>query len=209
MGEIWQEFLLLAVAHVFAVASPGADFAVVLKNTLVRGRKHGTVTAIGVGLGILVHVTYTLLGVSVVLKHFPFVFDAVKIIGALYLSYLGIQGLRSRARKSRTSVEQKPMALSLGNAFRTGFLTNVLNPKVTLFFVALFTSIVSSEREMIIQVGYGLWLSLYTMLWFAFVAWIFSRQRILSWYESHGHYFDRAMGVFLIYLALKLLVDSV
>ena len=201
-----NEFLLLATAHLFAVASPGADFAIVIKNTLQSGKTTGLATAFGVGLGILVHMAYTLFGVAIILAQSETLFSLVKYAGAAYLLWFAYRSFQSRKTDTNPVNALKHIELSFLQAVRQGFVVNVLNPKVTLFFVALFTNIVSPSTPLWIQVSYGLWLSFYTMLWFALVAWGFSRQVVLIWYRQHGHYFDWAMGCILLLIAARLIV---
>lgn len=200
-----NEFLLLAMAHLFAVASPGADFALVLKNTLQGGRQIGIATAIGIGGGILVHVGYTLLGVSLILAQSETLFSIVKFAGAFYLLWLAYKSFQSRRRTSESINQQKDLKISQLEAMKQGFVVNVLNPKVTVFFVALFANIVSPTTPLAIQIGYGFWLSIYTILWFTFVAWSFSRKFVLVWYQSNGHFIDWAMGLILILIAIRLI----
>jgi len=114
---------------------------------------------------------------------------------------------QSRAKKASLESEQEHQKLKASQSFRQGFITNVFNPKVTIFFLVLFTSIVSQQTPIVIQSLYGLWLVLYTIIWFMFVAWTFSRKPVLVWYETHGHYFDWVMGGFLTFLAIKLVLD--
>jgi RhtB (resistance to homoserine/threonine) family protein len=203
-----NEFLLLAIAHMFAVASPGADFAVVIKNSLRSGKTVGVATALGIGLGILVHMIYTLFGVAVILAQSEWLFSLVKYLGAGYLLWLAFKSFQSR---KKTDVEKEALLKqasqtndNLISAIKQGFVVNVLNPKVTLFFVALFANIVSPETPLIIQSADGLWLAVYTFMWFSLVAWGFSRQVVLSWYQSHGHIIDWFMGGMLLLIAAKL-----
>ncbi len=191
-----------------AVASPGADLAVVVKNTLRCDRKIGVATAIGVGVGIFVHLIYTLLGLAILLSQSEYIFKGVKIAGALYLLWMAQQALRSKPKQAAEHKEAHK-EMRFWQAFRQGFLTNVLNPKVTLFFLVLFTSIVSQQTPLFIQSLYGLWLAFYTTLWFTFVAWMFSRKVILAWYESHGHFFDWGMGLFFVFIAVNLFIEIV
>jgi RhtB (resistance to homoserine/threonine) family protein len=206
-----NEFLLLTLAHVFAVASPGADFAVVLKNTLRSGKSAGLLTAVGVGCGISIHLVYTLLGMAIILSQSDILFNSIKMIGAVYLLWMAWGAFQSRKQTSTDSDQainpEHKFAMTHTQAFRQGFITNVFNPKVTLFFLVLFSSIVSAETPIFIQSLYGLWLVLYTMLWFMLVAWFFSRAIILNWYQQLGHYVDWAMGVFLASIAVKLIFD--
>ncbi len=201
-----NEFLLLATAHLFAVASPGADFAIVIKNTLRCGKTTGLATAFGIGLGILVHMAYTLFGVAIILARSEWMFAIIKYAGAAYLLWFAYRSFQSRKIDKSPIDTSSHIELNLLQAIRQGFVVNVLNPKVTLFFVALFTNIVSPSTPLWIQVGYGLWLSIYTMLWFALVAWGFSRKLVLIWYQQHGHYIDWAMGVVLLGISVRLIV---
>ncbi len=202
-----NEFTLLSLAHVFAVASPGADFAVVLKNTLRSGKVAGVMTAIGVGCGISIHLIYTLFGIALILSQSEILFQIIKAIGALYLLWLAWQLFQSRAKIKATNEPEVVQTLENIKAFRQGFLTNVFNPKVTVFFLVLFTSIVSPNTSLWMQGLYGLWLVIYTILWFIVVAWFFSRKQVLAWYQSHGHYFDWIMGVFLAFIATQLFMS--
>jgi RhtB (resistance to homoserine/threonine) family protein len=201
-----NEFLLLATAHLFAVASPGADFAVVLRNTLRSGQTAGTFTALGVGLGILVHVGYTLLGVALLLAQSPQLYEVITYAGAAYILWLAFQSFKSRPQQQQRQSKQSQKEISNLSAIKQGFLVNVLNPKVTVFFIALFTSIVSQTTPVAMQSVYGAWLALYTFLWFWFVAWWFSRQAVLNWYQRQGHIVDWLMGVVLILIAIRLLI---
>ena len=201
-----NEFILLSIAHIIAVASPGADFAVVVKNTLRSGRNIGMMTAIGIGSGISIHLIYTLLGIALILSQSPVLFNTIKIIGAVYLLWIAWQAFHSRAKTAQTHTESH-IEMTAFQAFRQGFITNVFNPKVTVFFLVLFTNIVSQETPIFIQSLFGLWLVLYTMFWFVLVAWVFSRQKVLAWYESHGHDVDWGMGAFLVFIAVKLIFD--
>ena len=201
-----NEFILLFIAHVIAVASPGADFAVVVKNTLRSGKSTGLMTAVGVGCGISIHLIYTLFGIALILSQSELIFNVIKVIGAVYLLWIAWQAFRSRAKQAQAHNE-KHFQMSARQAFRQGFLTNVFNPKVTIFFLVLFTNIISPDTPLWIQGVFGLWLAIYVMLWFMLVAWIFSREKVLAWYESHGHYIDWGMGGFLVFIAAQLLLE--
>jgi threonine/homoserine/homoserine lactone efflux protein len=133
MHNYWPEFLTVALIHFLAVASPGPDFAVVLRQALCQSQTNARATALGVGLGILVHVGYSLLGIGLIIQQSVWLFNVLKVIGALYLTWIAIHCLRARA--GGIHVEARPDAGQTGlAALRLGFLTNVLNPKATLFF---------------------------------------------------------------------------
>jgi len=91
-------------------------------------------------------------------------------------------------------------------AFVTGFLTNALNPKATLFFLALFPVAVSPTTPKLVQIGYGLWLIVATMAWFCFVSLVFTRTEVRQRFFRHGHWIDRILGVIFLGFALSLLL---
>ena len=90
-----DEFLLIVIAHFFAVASPGPDFAVVLKQSVQQGRRNALWTSAGVGGAILLHIAYCVMGVALILSQSPSLFMALKYVAGAYLAYLGIQALRA------------------------------------------------------------------------------------------------------------------
>jgi len=196
-----------------AVASPGPDFAMVIKNTLQSGRTHGIATAFGIGLGILVHLTYTLLGIGFILSKSELLYGIIKWAGAGYLVYLAFLSFKSsqKAVKNDFSPLNNPTSTKLsketiGLGLKQGFFVNVLNPKATLFFVAIFTTIVSPATPMSSLLLYALWIFIYVIAWFSMIAWAFSGRKILNWYQQQGHYIDRLMGLFLLMLAIRILV---
>lgn len=202
-----NEFLLVALVHMLAVISPGPDFAVVIRNSVGSGRQAGLITAVGVGCGILIHVAYSLLGIGLVVSQSAWLFNLLKLAAAGYLFYLGIKALRSRPQALDGEVTLRP-PLAYGKAFTNGFVTNGLNPKATLFFLSLFTLVISPHTPVGVQAFYGLYLAVATTGWFCLVALLFSHARVRRSFGRLGHWFDRLMGVVLIGLGLHLVLSE-
>jgi RhtB (resistance to homoserine/threonine) family protein len=210
MHDYWLEFFKVAVAHALAVASPGPDFAIVLKQSLVHGRRTAIWTSLGIGTAILLHVGYSLLGLGLLIKNSEAWFNAVKYAGAAYIAWLGVQSLRAKPRDATVAANgDRVSAPSTHGAFATGFLTNALNPKATLFFISLFVLVVSPQTPKLIQAGYGLWMALATMAWFTLVAVCFTREDVRRSFLRHGHWIDRALGVVFLAFAASLVVATV
>ncbi|MBQ4838378.1 MULTISPECIES: LysE family translocator [Pseudoalteromonas] len=207
MVEYLDEFLIIALAHFFAVASPGPDFAIVLKQSVQQGRRNALYTSAGVGLGIFVHVSYCLLGVAILLANSPELFDLFKYIAGAYLAYMGVQALRA---KKNTEPEQAIGASSNTEsdfkALRRGFLVNALNPKATLFFLSLFTLMIDPETPQSIQIFYGLYMALATWVWFSLLSVVLSRPKVRRFFHRAGHWFDRGIGVVLLLLAMRVVI---
>lgn len=206
----WAEFLTVAFVHLLAVASPGPDFAIVVRESVTHGRTAGTWTALGVGAGILVHVTYSLLGIGLIVAQSALLFNVLKWLAAAYLLYLGIKALRSGPSVPADASTPLPEVMrSPRGAFVSGFITNGLNPKATLFFLSLFTLVINPHTPLPIQAGYGIYLACATAAWFSLVALLFSHSRVRSGFARMGHWFDRLMGAVLVGLAVRLVLSEV
>ena len=211
MHDYWLEFAKVAVAHLLAVASPGPDFAVVVRQSLAHGRRTAIWTSLGVGTGILLHVTYSLLGLGLLIRGSVLWFEVVKYAGAAYLAWLGAQALRTprHATAIAGNGAQAAEAPSSHGAFATGFLTNALNPKATLFFLALFVTVIRPSTPRLVQTGYGLWMVLATAAWFSLVSVVFTREAVRRSFLRHGHWIDRALGVVFLGFAASLALATV
>ncbi|MBI4238547.1 MAG: LysE family transporter [Deltaproteobacteria bacterium] len=197
------EFLTVVVVHLLAVMSPGPDFVMICRNSVVHSRQAGVYSAVGLGLGIVVHVTYSLVGIGFVIAKSLLLFTLLKYVGAAYLIYLGYQCLRAPLLQPHPRDGHARGELGQWAALRMGFLTNVLNPKATLFFFALFTLVIHPQTPKGIQILYGLEMSVMTFVWFALVATLLSHQRIRMRFTSIQHQLERAFGVILVALAVK------
>jgi len=205
-----MEFMTVALVHLLAVASPGPDFAVVVRESVTQGRRVGSWTALGVGCGIFVHVAYSLLGIGLIVSQSIVLFNLFKWLAAGYLLYLGWRALRARPMSLDTADEVDTTSdRSPWQAFVVGFVTNGLNPKATLFFLSLFTVVISADTPPWVQAGYGVYLAGATALWFLLVAWLFSRGRVRSGCARMGHWFDRLTGAVLIGLGVRLAVSEI
>jgi RhtB (resistance to homoserine/threonine) family protein len=204
-----KELLLVATIHLLAVMSPGPDFAMVLRNSLVYSRRTGILAAVGLGLGILVHVTYSLLGIALVVSQSIMLFNAIKLLGAAYLVYIGIKSLRAKPAQTSSDQpsEQKP-DLPVLRAIRMGFLTNILNPKATLFFLALFTQVIEPSTGVGMKMLYGALMSAQTFAWFTLVAVTLTQRPVRQIFRRIQGNLEKAFGVILIALGLKVALMS-
>lgn len=208
MHSYWPEFLTVALVHLLAVASPGPDFAVMLRQALTQSRHTALLTAVGIGLGILLHVGYSLLGIGLIIQQSVWLFNVLKVVGALYLTWIAVQCLRSRAGGIHVDTGSGTPQSGFA-ALRLGFLTNALNPKATLFFVSLFSVVISPGTPVALQAAYGLYMAAATALWFALVAAFFTLPRVRRGFNRFGHWLDRLMGGVLVLLAGQLLLSTV
>lgn len=210
MQHYWLEFAEVVVAHALAVASPGPDFALVLRQSLRHGRRAAIWTSFGIGSGLLLHVAYSLFGIGLLIAGSVAWFTAVKYVGAAYLAWIGVQALRTKPRDEHALAEPRDARTpSAHGAFAAGFLTNALNPKATLFFLALFATVISPGTPMFVQAAYGAWMVMATAGWFCFVAVLFTREAVRRSFLRHGHWVDRALGAVFLGFATSLLLANV
>ena len=196
------ELIAVITITLLAVASPGPDFAMVTRNSLLLSRRAGVLTALGIGLGVLLHVTYTLLGVGLLIQQSLWLFNAIKWLGAAYLIYLGVKMLRSKSVGDLNDTRMAPMS-DLA-ALRIGFLTNAMNPKTTVFIVSLFIQVVRPGTPVSVQVGYGLFIAMAHMAWFSLLALCFSEGTMRERLLGVRHWIDRAFGGLLIIFGVLL-----
>jgi RhtB (resistance to homoserine/threonine) family protein len=207
-GMYISAILTVALLHFLAVVSPGPDFIMISRNALVYSRRSGVYAALGLALGILVHITYSLVGIGLIIAKSLILFSILKFIGAGYLLYTGYKAFRSKESHLAVNEISQQKHMTKMEAIRMGFITNATNPKATLFFLSLFTLVISPKTPLSIKLIMGAEMSLVTFLWFAFVATILSHGLIRKRFVRVQHYVERVMGVLLIALGIKLALST-
>ncbi|MEZ8824569.1 LysE family translocator [Vibrio sp. 10N.261.55.A7] len=203
--ELLQGLLLITSIHLLAAASPGPDFVLVSQQTLSNGKKAGIMCSIGIALGLSIHITYSAFGLATVIANSSSALWVIKILGGGYLIYLGIKGLKAKA--ATTSVEETvtPKRYSAKKSIGVGFLCNALNPKAPIYFVSLFTVVLSPDMPLYQIAIYGAWIMLIQFAWFALVVGILSRPAINLRFKQSGHWIDRVLGGAMIMLGIKVI----
>lgn len=204
----WAEFLTIATLHLLAVASPGPDFAVVTRYSMSFGRRVGRWVAIGVGTGILLHIAYSVLGVALIIHRYSWIYGSLLLLGAGYLGWLGWQAIRSQPRATDApELSRQQASISPAKAFRVGFLTNGLNVKATLFFLALFSTVIDPATPTLVKTIYGIYMAVATGIWFTVLATLITWSPFYRKLWRFSHWIDRAMGLALLMLSIKLIFD--
>lgn len=193
----------VALIHILAAMSPGPDFIMVVKNALTYSRKTGIWTAIGLGMGIIVHIFYCLAGLAFIISQSIVLFSIIKFLGAAYLIYVGFKSITAQSTKVEIHEQTKKEDLSWRAALKSGFFTNVLNPKVTLFFLGLFTLVITPGTPAITLGIISLIMVVDTMLWFSLVATFFTEKRIRAIFEKFQNMFNKIFGGLLIAFGIK------
>ncbi|HEY6640733.1 LysE family translocator [Povalibacter sp.] len=202
--HFWQGFAVITVVHLLAAASPGPDFAFVTRQSLVYGRRAGLFASIGIALGLAIHIVYSAAGLAAVIAHSVQLMMILKVGGGCYLIYLGVRSLLSKAgpvtAPEAESVSDRPWRLIAG-----GFLCNAFNPKAPIYFLALFTIVLSPDLPTGWLMIYGVWLMILQWLWFTLVATVFTHRLVRDRLMSLRHWIDRTFGLAMVLLGLRVL----
>ena len=193
----------IVLLHLLAVVSPGPDFVMAVRNSLTYSRRTGIYTAIGLGLGIAMHITYCIAGLALIISRSILVFNFFKYLGAGYLIYIGIKSLITKSGLVKVVEQEKKADISPLKAIRIGFLTNVLNPKATLFFLSLFTLVISPDLPAYVLAIVSLIMVVDTMLWFSLVSIFFTHSRIQKTFNRFQGIFNKTFGGLLVALGIK------
>ncbi len=201
-----HEFGVLAGLHFLAVTAPGPDFAMVVRQSLKFDRGSGVRTSLGISLGIVFHSAYCLLGVGWLLASSDVALTTVKSLGAAYLAWIGIHTFRSTppAGADDPPIEIRRPQAEARAAVLGGFLTNVLNPKAVLFFLALFSVVVNPRTPLVLRAAYCAWMGFATFLWFCCVSIFFSQTGVRRAFVSFGPWMMRILGSAFLVLAARL-----
>ena len=198
-----NEFLIVGTVTLLAAMSPGPDFIVVMRNSLTYSLRTGVFTAVGIALGLAIHVLYSLIGIGFIIAQSIVLFTLTKYVGAAYLMYIGYQALTTKSQHATNEIRTKT-DISGFKAIRIGFLTNVLNPKATIFFLGLFTQVIDPATPLRIQVLYGAEIMIVGGAWFVVLAFMVNRKHVRSLVARTQHRIEQVMGAALILLGVKL-----
>ena len=207
MSDLYVQFISIAIIHIFAVMSPGPDFAIIVKQSITHGRRAALAASLGIGTGIIGHIALCMFGLSMVIAESNFLFNLTKILGASYLIYIGTMSIVNRS--DMQDIENEGLSKPLGlESFKLGFLTNILNPKATLFFLSLYAVIITDKTTFQIQALYGLWMAFVTALWFSFLSVALTNKAVLKRIQNISSKVQVGTGLVLIIFAVKLLFSN-
>lgn len=193
----------VSLVHLLAVISPGPDFLMAVRNSLAYSRRTGIWTAVGFGCGIAVHIAYCVAGFGLLLSKSPWLYDAVRWLGAIYLAYVGVRSLLAKSGALEIGEAGPRADIPALAAVRSGFLTNVLNPKATLFFLSLFTLVIAPGTPVPVLLVLSAVLVGQTILWFSLVAVLMTRARLRAAFARRQGAVNKGLGALLLAIGVK------
>ncbi|GAC27373.1 LysE family translocator [Brumicola pallidula] len=199
------EIIAVSTIAVFMAMLPGADFVMVTRTSISNGRLAGLYMSLGMALSVCIHASYSIAGLAVVIANSAWLFSAIKYLGAAYLIYLAWQLLTTRETvnkdQSNSTTQMSPFI-----ALRMGFTCNILNPKTSIFFLSIFTQVVSVDTPLIMQGSYGLIIILAHFIWYSGVTLLLSHPNILPRFNRQKQKIDKIAGFVLMIIAINLIL---
>lgn len=207
--ELVSIFITVGLAHFLALLSPGPDFVLIVKSAI----KNDSKDAIGVALGITsanaVYIGLCLIGVGSILAASAPIMIVLKIIGGLFLMYLGLQALRARkdaysqfqVTKSAHSIGPKTTFLK---EFVAGFLSGIFNPKNLLFYLSLFTVVLTPDISFMFKLGLGIWMTVVVFAWDTAIIFLLSTPKVRKKFTQIAYYVDKVTGALLGIIGLTI-----
>ncbi|GGO87609.1 amino acid efflux permease RhtB family protein [Marinobacterium nitratireducens] len=195
------EWMLFAGISLLGAMLPGANMAIVLRNTLNGGLRSGFVTAAGLATALLIHASLSLVGIAALISQSPALFGAIRWLGGAYLLYMGVVYLLSSRKKSPDAVSD--VRTGGRNAFAEGLLISLFNPKVLLFFLAMFSQVLEQDLSQAWLALYGLTPVTVEFCWLALVVVLLTRPPVQAWLSRVRHRIEGTVGVALMALGIK------
>lgn len=193
-------WLSLAAICALGAISPGPSLAVVLRHTLSNGRGHGILSALSHAVGVALWATLTILGLALLVAQTPLLYFLLTYAGAAYLAWMGIKSLRS---KESPLFEAESSPAPFAEAARDGFMISMLNPKLALFFISLFSQFVSADLSRTEQLAMITTAALIDGLWYSIAVVLLSTSGMRRRLQKQSQTIDRISGILFIGLALR------
>ena len=189
-----------ALAHLFAVMSPGPDTAIIIREVSLNKRRGGIFCALGIGVGILIHCYLAIFGISTLLLSNNIAGDLISMFGSFYLIFLGISSFKSESKKSKKFQ-------FMSNSFINGFITNIFNIKAFVFFISLFSIILNEDISSIGKIFIPLYFAMATSIWFSFLTIVLTHENIQKRWKPVQEIINKIAGSILITLGCLILIN--
>lgn len=197
--------------HLMAVMSPGPDFVLITKNALSYSRSTAIYTALGIAMGLSIHLIYSLAGLGLILQHNQKLFRTIQIIGALYLAYIALSSIIGMIKKRKNlKLNGKAVEISISplSAIKMGFFTNLFNPKVGLFFVSIFTQFFQETESTATMMVVALGIIIVTFVYFSMVSIAITIPKLKEAYLRVEFFIDAFFAVVLLSLSISILSSN-
>ncbi|ASA55804.1 LysE family translocator [Vibrio gazogenes] len=192
--EFVTALLSILAIHLMASISPGPDFVVVSQKTLFQGRKAGILCGAGVCVGLLFHMSYSLAGLATILAHSKLFTHVIGILGGSYLIYLGYKSIKGSFSKQKNIEDDTTSISSTSSAFLSGLIVNIMNPKAAMYFISIFSIIITpsmnTEQLVLIVVS----IMAVQMIWYLTFIYLITTPLFKGKFNNNVYLIDRILG---------------
>ncbi|MGG4496342.1 LysE family translocator [Brevibacillus reuszeri] len=205
-----EHFLLFVVMSILLIILPGPDTGLVTKNTVTHGSKGGLQTMAGISAGLLIHTTAAVCGLSALIVKSVMLFSVFKYVGAIYLVYLGVTTLYAVFKKKESAIQvEKESKYRHKSAFLQGFLTNLLNPKVAVFFLTFLPQFLPAGSDPFLPFfTMGITYTILTVIWFLLYVYIIDLMSAWMKKPSTQRAVQGISGLVLLLFGMKLAFEK-
>jgi len=197
-------WLSLAVICLLGAMTPGPSLAIVLKHTVSGGRLNGFVVSIFHGAGIALYAVLTVLGMALIIKETPWLFNMIKYAGAAFLLWLAFKAFTSKS--ALATLKHETISVSLKQSAWQGFMIAFLNPKIAIFFIALFSQFIDANASLVQKIIMVSTVGGIDTLWYCLIALLLSKSVILEKLRNNVHIVDKITGVILLAICARVLM---
>jgi len=194
------EWLVLSGIMLMGAMIPGANMAIVMRNTLQGGSFNGVITALGLASALLIHGILSMLGLIALISEIPSLYSAIRWLGSAYLLYMGITFLLTR----KTDTDSASSSTGCSHPFLSGLMVSLFNPKILLMFMALFSQVMQTQQEWSMKLLYAATPMLMELLWLSLFVYLLSRPALQQTLLRIRHRLEQFVGGALVLLGIKL-----
>lgn len=210
---LWTIFLAVAAAHFLALLSPGPDFLLIVKSAINNGARNSVGIAFGIALSNAIYISLCLIGVGSILASSVTVMMVLKIVGGLFLVYMACMALKAKKENysaiAQAITDPKNQSSSFFKEFFTGFMSGIFNPKNLLFYLSLFTVVLTKDVNLNFKIFLGIWMTVVVFLWDVFIITLLSKNSVRQRFSKIAFYFDKFTGVVLGSIGLSIVKSAV
>ena len=196
-------FVQVFIVCLLGAMSPGPSMAVVVNNAIFKGRYNGILTSLGHGIGIAVYATFAVLGLGLIIKTNIFVFNGLKILSIIFLIFIGVKSILNKEKLNLEKNDAKENTVS----FLQGFSISILNPKIFVWFVAIYSQFMSANNELIFNIYLVSIAGIIDACWYIILTLAVTTASALSFFQTKLIFLQKAQGLFFLGLGFGLLIN--
>lgn len=232
-----QLIITISIMHLVALISPGPDFAIIVRLATLASRQSAIAAALGIAVAIAIHTLLSLTGLSLAIHNSDKLYTLVQVIGASYLAWMGFSALKgamtipikttstavssstcedegenlsnAKAANNNLASSNKPIEPSMIQGFKIGLLTNLLNPKAMVFFLTLFSTLVTPAATLGTKIALGWMLFSLSFIWFALVSVMLSKASVQQKFRRMSRAIDAITGLIFVIVAMMILYQLI